>query len=136
MTTIFSGKKIPTLKRYHCTDEKKGSPMSENHFYIKEGSVDISEQSSNNGQEIGSNSMKGRSTVVRTTEKVDMSEGSNYRKSSIHSKDRPSLFQFGNDNGDVNDQPKRRSNSLGKENINEEEKCKRQIIILHRNSLL
>jgi hypothetical protein len=42
----------------------------------------------------------------------------------LYRKDRPSLFAFDKDEADVNEHPKRRSNSMGKEGNIEEEKCK------------
>ena len=38
-----------------------------------------------------------------------------HKGTATNTKDRPSLFAFENDNTDVNENPKRRSNSMGKE---------------------
>lgn len=55
MTILFSGRKIANLKKYHMTVTKK-IPESDNHLFVKEGSVDRSEKSSNSNYQDSENS--------------------------------------------------------------------------------
>lgn len=120
MTTLFSGKKLNTMKRYTCAALKsKTSLRSENHYIVKEPSIEnFEEKSSNHESSEGDNFFKAadnRDRKGRWSTKVGMLQGSGVRKSTIHDKDRPSLFQFDHDDAHAEEKPKRRSNSMGKE---------------------
>jgi hypothetical protein len=108
------GFKLKSYNRNHTSGRLNSAVSLQGASYKYQSSDDKSERSFTQADSEFKFPSERDDTVGRNTQLVVRASSARKHKI-LGDEDRPSLFAFDNDNTDVNENPKRRSNSMGKE---------------------